>query len=357
MKRIKHILTACPVCCCIAAALISCSTDDDLKGYVPHPDTIEVVENNLTFTAHAGSATLQVGTPVQVSLDASWCTATVSGTTVTVSVEANTKFEGRTAFLELTDGKATRRLPVQQQGMVLDAMPVSDRYAPMSGDEFTYTMRHDMPMEVSTTQPWIHASIDGDQLHVTVDDNQDGHLRRGQIITESVGIRDTLSIAQYDFYNDIVGSYYIIGYYGGNSEQPAATRFDIIERNDSLFMHWTMDSGRYDNTYIYVPFDPASATLILYSNFTLFNQGITRDAGYFYDSDNYICASSSAGASLYMFYSEQSGFNSARIRPYNWPGHDIYGFIIRSTSLVSSTLIQLSNIVIMRVGPVGTKIN
>ena len=356
MNRFTHILRTFFIGSCFAAVLVACSSDDDLKGYVPQPDTIEIVENNLTFTAQAGTATLQVGTPVQVSLDATWCVASVSGTVVTVSVDSNTGFEGRTALLVLTDGKATRRVPVQQQGMVLDALPFSDRYAPMDGDEFTYTLRHDMPMEVSTTQPWLHATLEGEQLHVTIDSNQDGHIRRGQIITESVGIRDTLSIAQYDLYNDIVGSYYIMGYYGGNTEQPAATRFDIVERNDSLFMHWTMDSGRYDNTYIYVPFDPASATLILYSNFTLFNQGITRDAGYFYDSDNYICSSSTAGASCYMYYAEQSGFNAARIRPYNWPGHDIYGFIIRSTSLVSSTLIQLSNIVIMRVGPVGTKI-
>ena len=356
MKRITHILRTVSVVCGLTAALVSCSSDDDLKGYVPESATIDVKENNLKFTAHAGTATLEVGTAVQASLDGNWCTATVSGTTVTVSVEANSAFEGRTALLTLTDGKATRRLPVQQQGMVLDAMPVTDRYAPIGGDEFTYTLRHDLPMEVSTSEPWLHATLNGEQLHVTVDENKEGHIRRGQIYTESVGVRDTLSIAQYDLHNDIVGSYYIMGYYGGNTGQPAATRFDIVEQRDSLFMHWTMDSGRYDNAYIYVPFDAASATLTLFSNFTLYNEGITRDAGYFYDSNNYICSSSSAGASCYMYYSPQSGYNAARIRPYNWPGHDIYGFIIRSTSLISSTLIQLSNIVIMRVGPEGTKI-
>ena len=339
-----------------AAALLlaACSSDDDLKGYVPTAATIDIVQNDLQFTAQGNTATVQVSTPVTATVDAPWCTATASGNTVTVTAEPNTSFEGRTALLTLTAGDVRRQLPVQQLGMVLGAMPVNNRYAPMSGDSFTFTLPHDLPMDVTTSVSWLHAQLDGDQLSITVDANQEGHIRRGRVYTESAGFRDSLTIAQYDVHNDIAGSYYILGYYGGNSSQPAGTRFDLVERGDSLYMHWTTESGRYNNRYVYVPFDRSTATLTLLSNFTLYEQGTTRDAGFFYDRDGHVCTSYSAGASCYMYYSEQSGYNAALITPYNWPGHEIYGFLIRSMSLVTSNLIQLSNIVIMRVGPEGT---
>ncbi|MBR1547164.1 MAG: BACON domain-containing protein [Prevotella sp.] len=342
----------------MAAALLAtaCSSDDELKGYVPQSSTIEVVQNDLYFPAQGSTATVEVGTDVTASVDVSWCTATVSGRVVTVSVEPNTSFEGRTALLTLTSGDVSRRLPVQQLGMVLATLPANNRYAPMQGDEFSYPMRHDLPMTASANQPWLHATVTDDELQVVVDANDEGHIRRGRIVVESAGYSDTLAIAQYDLYDDIVGSYYILGYYGGNSEQPAATRFDVVERNDSLFMHWTTESGRYNNSYIYVPFDRATATLNFTSNFTLYEQGSTRDAGFFYDRDGHICTSQFSGASCYMYYSELQGYNAAQISPYNWPGHQIWGFIIRSSSLVSTTIIQLSNIVIMRVGPEGTRL-
>ena len=211
-------------------------------------------------------------------------------------------------------------------------------------------------MDVSTSEPWLHASLDGDQLHVSVEANTGGHIRRGHIVTESAAISDTLTVAQYDFRSDIPGSYYIIGYLDSDGRQPAATRFDLVERNDSLFMHWSTESGRYDNTYIHVPFDAATATLTFLSAMTLYSQGSATETAYFYDSAGRICPSRYAGASCQMYYSAQTGYNAARITAYNWPGHDIYGFVIRSSSIISTTLLQLNNIAIVRVGPEGAKL-
>ena len=357
MKILKHILPACLLCCGVAAALTACSSDDDLTGYVPTAPTIEIQENNLTFPAQCSTATLSVGTNVSVELNASWCTATVNGSVVTVTAEPNASFEGRTALLTLTAGDARRQLPVQQLGMVLGTMPVSSRSVSMAGEAFTYNIPHDLPMTVTATESWLHADLDGERLTITADANNEGHLRRGLIITESTGYRDTLSLVQYDLHQDVVGSYYILGYYGSNAEQPAATRFDVVERNDSLFMHFSSDTGRYDDTYIYVPFNSETCTLTFLSAFTLYQKGNTADTGYFYDTNNYICTSRFAGVNCTLYYSGATGVNVGQLSTYNWPGHTIDGFIIRSVSIVTSTLIQLSHIVITRVGPVGTSLS
>lgn len=122
MKLLKHILPASLLCCCAAAALTACSADDDLKGHVPSAPTIQVVSNDLLFTAPGGTSSVEVAVgsaALTATTDADWCTATVNGSVVTVSVQTNGDFEGRTAILTLKAGEAVRQLPVQQLGMEL----------------------------------------------------------------------------------------------------------------------------------------------------------------------------------------------------------------------------------------------
>lgn len=361
MKLLKHILPASLLCCCVAAALTACSADDDLKGHVPSAPTIQVVSNDLLFTAPGGTSSVEVAVgsaALTATTDADWCMATVNGSVVTVSVQANGDFEGRTAILTLKAGEAVRQLPVQQLGMVLGSLPVSSRGVAVGGETFSYTIAHDLPMTVATDQSWLHATLEGERLTVSVDGNEGGHLRRGRVVTECAGIRDTLGIAQYDLENDILGSYYILGYFGGNTNQPTGSRFDVLSRNDSIMMRWANSSGRYDNTYIPLGFDRGSATLYIPSGFVLYQGSSVTDTGYFYDSNNTLCVSDRSGAALRLNYNPTSGYCEAKPTAYNWPGHTLYGFIIRQASpFTNTTVIQLTSIAFMRVGPEGTSLN
>lgn len=341
-------------------ALLSCSKDE-LTGYVPGEETIEVVKNSLLFDANEGTATVEVKATgnISVTLNSDWCSATVSGNVVSVSVQPNMNFEGRTAVLTISTGQASRQLPVQQRGMVLGRFPESSLYVPLAGESFGFTIHHDLPMSLTTSASWIQASMSGDRLLLSVDGYTNGHLRRGYVVSESGGYRDTLRIAQYDLMNDIVGSYYMMGYLGGIDGQPSATRFDVIERNDSLFMHWTSQEN-WLNTYIPLGFDKSTATLFFPSAMRLYQSGGNGDTAYFYDVNGSVATSSSAGAEAYLEYNPSTGYNAAPLRAANWPGHVLGGFIIRSSranGMVVQSVLQLAEPVIMRVGAEGETIN
>lgn len=343
-----------------ALTLFSCGKDE-LTGYVPGDETIEVVENDLLFDAREGSATVEVKASGSISavLTSDWCSATVNGNVVSVTVQANRNFEGRTAILTIRTDRASRQLPVQQRGMVLGRFPESSLYVPMAGDSFDFTISHDLPMNLTTSASWIQASMDGEKLLLSVSNNTSGHLRRGFVVSECAGFRDTLRIAQYDLMNDIVGSYYMLGYLGGNGGQLSATRFDVVERNDSLFMHWT-NQDIWLNTYIPLKLDKATATLFFPSAMQLYGNITNGDTAFFYDINGSVATSSSAGADAYLENNPATGFNTATLVASNWPGHTLAGFFIRSSranGMVVQNLLQLAEPVIMRVGPEGTTIN
>lgn len=332
----------------------SCA-DDELKGYVPKSESIRIVQNDLVFKAQGSQGTVIVESEgaIEATVDAAWCSAAVSGKTVTVTVESNESFDGRTALLTLRSGSSSRQLPIQQQGLVLDLPLVENgHHSPIQGDVFTTTIHHDLQLTVSSAQTWIHPEVDGNELKVTVDSNIGGHIRRGTVVCSCGTYQDTLHIAQFDLQDDVVGSYYLMGYYGGNGGNPAATRFNIILRNDSLLMNWPRE--RYEKAFIHIPFDATTCTLFIPSGFKLYSEGSTTETGYFYDTDGKLAASTGAGAAARLVYSENSGYNSAQLVAHDWPGHTLSGFVIRSTSLVSATLIQLGSPVLMRVGPVDT---
>ena len=343
-----------------ALTLVSCGKDE-LTGYVPGDETIEVVANDLLFDAKEGTATVEVKATgsISVVLTSDWCSATVNGNVVSVSVQTNRNFEGRTAILTIKTDRASRQLPVQQRGMVLGRFPEESLYVPMAGDSFDFTISHDLPMNLTASASWIQATMNGEKLQLSVDNNTSGHLRRGYVVSECAGFRDTLRIAQYDLINDIVGSYYMVGYLGGNGGQLSATRFDVVERNDSLFMHWT-NQDIWENTYIPLGFDRTTATLFIPSAMQLYGTISNGDTAFFYDVNGSVATSSSAGADAFLEHNASTGYNTATLKASNWPGHTLGGFFIRSSrgnGMVVQNLLQLAEPVIMRVGAEGETIN
>lgn len=339
----------------------ACSGDDELTGYVPQGESISVVKNDLLFPAVGGTATVEVSSavPVTAELDADWATATVSGQTVSVTAVTNTHYEGRTALLTLRAGDATRRLPVQQRGVIVGVLPLDNSFAPMEGCTYSYTIAHDLPMTLSSPQEWIHATIDGETVTVTIDANPEGHLRRGIVVSQCNNVADTMAIAQYDLENDVLGSYYMMGYNGGPNGLPIATRFDLVQHDGAICMHWTSQDN-WASTYLPVTFDAEACTLFLPSAMTLYRNGSNYDMAYFYDSSGVVATSAANGALARLAWSEGSQAVSAVLTAGRWPGHQLAGFLIRSSrgnGLVTTNLLQMANPILVRVGPEGTTMN
>lgn len=342
-------------------ALVACSGDDELTGYVPHSETISIVKNDLLFSAQGGSATveIQAGETATAQTDATWATASVSGKVITVTAEANTHYEGRTAMLLIRAGKATRQLPIQQRGVIVGTLPVESRRAAMEGEHFTYTIAHDMPMVLTTSEEWIHATMEGDVLSIDIDANESGHMRRGMLMSECNQQKDTMAIVQYDMQNDVVGSYYMIGYNGGIGGAPVATHFDVVLHNDELCWNWP-GQDLWRDRWVPLRFDASTCTIFFPSAIRLYESGSSYDIAYFYDTNGIIATSNVIGADARLDYDERSHELTTLLTASNWPGHELGGFIIRSSragGMVVSTLLQIAQPRLMRVGPPGTTLN
>lgn len=334
-----------------ASLFMSCSSDDD---YAPATEqTLTIVSNDLLFGSAASSSTVVVeadGT-LTATIDADWATATVNGQTVTVSVDDNLLTEGRTAVLTLTTATASRRLPIQQLGMVLGSLPAATRHAPAAGETFSYTIPHDQPMTVASPQEWLHTDMQDNTLTVTVDDNTGGGLRRGIVTTECAGRRDTLLISQYDIEADITGIYYLYGSYGVGGA-PVALRFDIVQRDGALYSNWP-GVEIWQDTYIPVTFDEGNADLYLPSAFRLWSDNSGSDTGYFYDEDGTMAQSSNYSAKFHLMYTESVGVSTAALQTGNWPGHTIQGLVIysiRAGGLSQQVLLNLYDPILVRAG-------
>ena len=331
--------------------LLSCS-DDPMTGHQPEGETITIVKNDLLFGAQGSTATVEVRSAgsLTATTDADWAVATVSGSVVSVTVDTNTHYEGRTAILTISNGQDSRRLPIQQRGVIVGTMPVKDLNAAMSGQQYAYTVAHDLPMTFTASVDWIHADIDGERLTVTVDANSEGHLRRGRLVSECNGLRDTLNIVQYDMMTDVAGSYYMMGYSGGIGGPAVATSFDIVLSDGALYMNWPTQA-QWKNTFIQLPFDAASCTITIPSMLQLYENGSSYDYGFFYDTNGVVASSNRMGADARLLYAPAGQTSYAPLTASNWAGHELGGFVIRSSrggGLVVTNLLQIAQPMLVR---------
>lgn len=206
----------------------ACDDDDEETG-----DSITIVSSDLLFDAAAstGSLTFEAEGSVSVSTDSEWCTATVSGNTVTVSVTENSSISGRSTRLHLTNSSETVSVTVQQQGMRFyiedgsSALVVGDDAAT---ETFTITTNLDLS-SISFSQTdddWFTASINSDgDLELELSENSTGHVREGAIYYSFSEVSGTIPVYQFDFDTDIAGT--VIFMYatssGGTTNATSAT--------------------------------------------------------------------------------------------------------------------------------------
>lgn len=199
---------------------VSCSDDDD--NPYEHESTISVVSSDVIFGGGASAGSVVVNAPQGVTsatFPVSWATATVTGDTVKVAVEANPDLEGRTALLTIKSGNDSVQVPVTQTGFVFNLstgtaiQQLNDAAASRS-----YHLEHSTDVNVSLdslTSTWLTAAVEGDSLKVSFTANNTGKPRLGYIYYTSGNISDSIRVTQYELNKDILGDYVMYYYNGG----------------------------------------------------------------------------------------------------------------------------------------------
>lgn len=170
----------------LAALAVSCKKEhvnpyaDAEKG----SSAIKIVKSQLEYTPVASTGIVEVeaeGT-VTAKSDRDWCTASVSGKQITLSLTANTDKETRYAQLKITAGQYSTALSVFQYGEVVAGLDVlTDVTASVEGKEIRIPIKANVTIEFDPTESWIHPSATQSELVVTVDPNPDPMTRFGTV--------------------------------------------------------------------------------------------------------------------------------------------------------------------------------
>ncbi|MDR2564301.1 MAG: hypothetical protein LBC98_10245 [Prevotellaceae bacterium] len=151
--------------------------------------------------------------PLSIETDADWLHVTVEPDSLVIAVDDNKSLSPRTGILELTCAGVTIPVTVEQAAM---RFSVSRSFinSPLDGGTYLIFIENDFDFTPSTSDAWLHLSIDGNVLEVEVDAlPPSAYPRRQGSITIVSGL-ETLTVSVQQVYrtltyNELLGEYTI----------------------------------------------------------------------------------------------------------------------------------------------------
>ena len=236
------------VCCTLG--FVSC--DDDVDNPYEHTSSISIVSSNLSFNARADRGVVKFSAPgtVTARTTADWCTASVDGDSVVVSVTQNPTISGRSAQLVLSYGGETEALSIIQRGVVVQLETKGIAVQTDEASTHKYSIVSNVDLSVAETPDWATATIEGDSIVLSVTANTTGSPRIDYVTVVSGDFSDSIKIVQADFDKDVAGTYRL-HYTMANGRERSAN----VTLSDGLLSFTTLD--------IPITFDPYTASFTI----------------------------------------------------------------------------------------------
>ncbi len=240
----------------------SCSNDD--ATYTPIP-ALEIESADLSFESAGGTGSIVVKNPsgsVTATADASWLTLSVSGNTVTVNVNENSSLSGRSASILLKAGDNEAKLSATQKGGTYGLSGGTVFRVNDDAKTLNISLVHSSAVELNSLADWITATFDteNDQVVLKLAANDTGWRRSGLVAMKTGDIRDTISVTQFDFLNDIQGDYALV-YYSSSAGDYVYTPVTISTTSDSTTGLMAFTSGSLAKLGVVVPININTETM------------------------------------------------------------------------------------------------
>lgn len=207
MKRIFNLI----LCALCVISYTSCNDDEGIEYTQVSP--IKIISRDVNFPASASQGSIVVDAPGEFTVsttDQGWCTTAISGSTIQVNVEENLGLEARNSMLTIRCGADTTSIAIIQSGVIFDLSAGSQI---MVGDEaktYSYDIKCNTKLTLTSTEDWITVNVKEDQLHITLTENNTGHMRKGSIAYKAGTNEDQIIVTQSDFEKDIAGEYMLL---------------------------------------------------------------------------------------------------------------------------------------------------
>lgn len=207
MKRIFNLI----LCALCVISYTSCNNDEGIEYIQVSP--IKIISRDVNFPAAASQGSIVVDAPGEFTVstsDQGWCTTTVSGSTIQVNVEENLGLESRNSMLTIRCGTDTTSIAIIQSGVIFDLSTGSQILLGDEAKTYSYDIKCNTKLTLTSSEDWITVKVEEDQLHITLTENNTGHVRRGSIAYKAGTNEDQIIVTQYEFEKDIAGEYMLL---------------------------------------------------------------------------------------------------------------------------------------------------
>lgn len=199
MKNLFRIFS----CIALASALfVSCDIwpkDEPVEPVVVN-DGLSVVSCDLEYLPEGGTGTIVASKSSSLAAvsDKTWCSVSVVGATVNVTVAPYTGKESRYSKITLTSGDETTDVTICQFGEVVGGLSdLGDITAPVEGDVVKVPVKLNVPIKLETVESWIHPSYENNLITIVVDPNSEPMTRMGTVRYEAGSVSGFFEVTQY----------------------------------------------------------------------------------------------------------------------------------------------------------------
>lgn len=221
MKKIYNLFVV------LAAVMLIAACGKESNPYQEPDKTIEVVATDVVFGPEGGNGEVEFtasGT-VGVVSNRDWCTASVAGTKVNVTVTEWEGVETRYAILTLKCGAYSVDVTVQQSGTILGGLTGAEIVADSKGTTQVFEVKVSGSVTTSSAVDWASASYADGIVTVTVDANADPATRFGDVTVSAGENSHSISIKQYPEFKT-TASWTLS--YDGRARSSSGTLYEVI---------------------------------------------------------------------------------------------------------------------------------
>lgn len=167
MKKVIHLFS---ILTCMLV-LTGCGSDETENPYAKKP-SITIDQANVLFECVASQGSIVCTAPngiTRVENTSSWCSTTVNGDRVSVSVSQNPSRESRSTKLKIYSGDDYAEVTVQQMGIILSVNNGNPYEINAAAGTYTIPINYSgsLPLSIeSSSADWLTLSIVGNELRV-----------------------------------------------------------------------------------------------------------------------------------------------------------------------------------------------
>ena len=204
---------------------------DRSNDYTTYEDLlIKVVVSDAVFTAAGGEGSIVVDHPKKITAtsSASWCTLSVDGPTIHVTVPMISDLSSRHALVTITDGTRKNYVTVTQSGVSF-SIQKSNVSISAAGGEIRIAYESATPPTITPSVGWITGTADHAEREIvlTVAPYSTVNVNRQATVLVNVGVlEETITVVQNSYipsYSEFLGTY-TMRYATSNAEPPNRTR-------------------------------------------------------------------------------------------------------------------------------------